>query len=194
VFQRNGTGGFPFRPNAAAIHRPSEQQAIRLRQLRRLHALWRRWAGKLALSQDEERQLRHYYIWLTTGYQCADTRSLTEAQAARVIEWLAQRVRRRETRRDYIAGTAGRHGFPEQRQVGPTDAAWRALWGCATALGMNGTNLDDFILRHYAGIGLHGIADLRSMADLNRVLWGLKSALRRRKKTRNCARPQPRAA
>ena len=29
--------------------------------------------------------------------------------------------------------------------------------------------------KHYAGVGLHGLSDIHTMADLNRVLWGLKA-------------------
>jgi hypothetical protein len=51
----------------------------------------------------------------------------------------------------------------------------------AKALGMERLALERFIRRHYAGVGLRSLADLRTMADLNRVLWGLKAVARRRR-------------
>ena len=41
-------------------------------------------------------------------------------------------------------------------------------------------DLDKFVQKRYAGVGLRGLSDLHTMADLNRVLWGLKAILRRR--------------
>jgi hypothetical protein len=164
------------------------------KQLRRLHALWRRWTSRLALSPEQDRRLRHYYVWLLTRYQCSQTKALSQPQAARVIEWLARRVRQREARRDYAAGTAGRQGYPEQRRVPPSAAAWRALWGCAAALGMSRADLDSFIRHRYGRAGLRGIADLRAMADLNRVLWGLKAMLRHREKDAGRSDPQQQRA
>ena len=165
-------------------------RTLGLKQLRRLHALWRRWTGKLRLSPKADRQLRHYYIRLFSQGRAYETRELTESGAAEVIRWLAKLVRLAEGPANYAAGTAGRHGYPERRQIGPNEAAWRALWECAAALGMERPDLENFIRRHYAGAGLvkgaapvgglRGLADLRTMADLNRVLWGLKAMLRRR--------------
>jgi len=164
---------------------------IQSKQLRRLHALWRRWTRSLTLSPDANRQLRHYYIWLITHYQCSETKALTERQAAKVIQWFVRRV---EAEQNYVAGTAGRRGFPEYRRILPNRAAWRTLWNCAAAIGMERHDLESFIRRHYAGVGLRGLADLRTMADLNRVLWGLKAMLRNRNKSIRFPNPQKRAA
>ena len=54
----------------------------------------------------------------------------------------------------------------------------------AKALGMSRQRLEEFIRSHYAGVGLRSLTDLRTMADLNRVLWGLKAILRRRPRGR----------
>ncbi|HWP86214.1 MAG TPA: hypothetical protein VNN17_13575 [Terriglobia bacterium] len=119
---------------------------------------------------------------------------LSEQQAAQVIAWLGRRVRQAEAPLDHIAGVAGRRGYPEHRRVPPTAAAWRTLWRCAAALGMNRAELDRFIQRHYRSAGLQGVASLRTMADMNRVLWGLKAVLRHRTKPGDCARQPRRAA
>lgn len=113
------------------------------------------------------------------------TGELKHADAARVIAWLERlasspRARRARRAENQAAGTAGRHDFPEQRRAPPNAAAWRALWAVAGALGMDRQRLERFIGKHYAGVGLRRIGDLHTMADINRVLWGLKAMLRRK--------------
>ncbi len=44
---------------------------------------------------------------------------------------------------------------------------------------MDRAQLDLFIAAHYSRIGLHSTADLRTMANFNWVLWGMKTILRR---------------
>ena len=153
-------------------------QPLRPGQLRRLEMAWRRWAGVLELGREADRRLRHYYVELFSEGRAKQTKELTRSDATRVIRWLGKLTR--EAVRDQAAGTAGRHGFSEQRAVRPEAAAWRALWGCARALGMNRWSLELFIRGRYARVGLRGLDDLHTMADLNRVLWGLKAMLRRR--------------
>ncbi len=153
--------------------------AITPAQLRRLHAVWRRWTASLRLNKEQDSALRHYYVEVFSAGRARQSNHLLRADAARGIEWLERLLRYREARYDQVAGTAGRNGYPERRRVAPTASAWRALWGCAAALGMDRERLDAFIRKRYASVGLHGVADLRSMADLNRVLWGLKAMLRR---------------
>ena len=173
---------------------PAQTCRIGPKQLRRLHALWCQWTGSLGLLPAADRQLRHYYIGSITRGRAGQTRELTEFDAAQVIQWLTKRVRESDAAKHYAAGTAGRRGYPEQRAVPPSSAAWRALWGCAAALGMKRSDLDSFIRRHYAGAGLHGLADLHTMADLNRVLWGLKAIVRRGREPRRFAHAEKRAA
>jgi hypothetical protein len=163
-------------------------------QLRRLHGLWHRWAGRLGLSRDADRQLRHYYIERFTAGQARETRELTESEAACVIEWLAKLTQRAEARVNQTAGTAGRHGYPERARIAPNAAAWRVLWSCASALEMEHPNLEKFVQKHYAGVGLHGLSDIHTMADLNRVLWGLKAMLRRRQEKNPSLQATKRAA
>ena len=157
----------------------SPKLPINRKQLRRLHGLWHRWAGRLRLAREADRRLRHYYVELFTGGRVHETRELSERDAVLVIEWLAKLTRQAEARLNRAAGTAGRQGYPERVRIAPNAAAWRALWGCASELGMERTALESFVRRHYGGAGLHGLDDIRSMADLNRVRWGLKAMLRR---------------
>ena len=88
--------------------------------------------------------------------------------AAQVIGWLEQLLQRSTPRRRHAAGTAGRRGYPEQRRVQPNAAAWGALWSTARGLGMDRDRLERFIATHYSGVGLHGLDDLHTMADLPR--------------------------
>lgn len=159
------------------------------KQLRRLQALWRRWGGSLGLVPEADRRLRHYYIEIITRGRAGKTMDLGEADAALVIEWLRSRVRQAEVAQNYAAGTAGRRGYPEHRKLAPTEAAWSALWGCARSLGMERPALEHFIRKHYGRFGLRGLTDLRTMADLNRVLWGLKALARRRGEAARSSHP-----
>jgi hypothetical protein len=163
-------------------------------QLRRLHGLWHRWAGRLALSRDADRELRHYYVERFTDGRVHETRELTESDAACVIEWLTRLTHQAEARLNQAAGTAGRHGYPERVRIAPSSAAWRALWGCAAALQMEHPELEKFVRKHYAGAGLHGLSDIHTMADLNRVLWGLKAMLRHRQGKNPSVQTSKRAA
>jgi hypothetical protein len=164
-----------------------KSERISLAQLRRLHLLWRRWAGHLRLEEERDRALRHYYVELLTAGRARETAALTRADARLVIAALDRLVRR--TGRDVriAAGTAGRRGFAEQSRVRPNAAAWRTLWATARALGMDRASLDAFIAARYRRFDLRGTDDLRTMADLNRVLWGLKAMLRRRRGPRQAA-------
>jgi len=159
---------------------PTLVRPLRRDQLRRLHGLWHRWTAKLALSREADRELRHYYVQCFTGGNARETLDLTEADAALVIDWLSKLVHRANARLNRAAGTAGKHGYPERARLAPDATAWRALWACASALGMDRARLENLIREHYSRVGLHGLDDLRTMADLNRVLWGLKAILRRK--------------
>jgi hypothetical protein len=173
---------------------PSSERPISCKQLRRLHGLWHRWAGRFALSHEADRRLRHYYVEVFTNDRVHETRELTERDAVLVIEALAKLAHQAEARTNQAAGTAGREGYPERARIAPNAAAWCALWGCAAELGMERAALESFVRRHYNGVGLCGLEDIRSMADLNRVLWGLKAMLRRRKAVRPCRTTTKRAA
>ena len=155
---------------------------IRPNQLRQLQTLWHLWTKSLGLPYEPDQRLRHYYVSVFSDGRARQTLELTAADAQRVIRWLQKLLRLAAARNCYAAGTAGRRGYPEQRWVPPSYPAWRALWACATELGMQRGDLDRFIHKHYSRRGLGGIADLHTMADLNRVLWGLKEILRRRAK------------
>ena len=155
-------------------------EAITPAQLRAVHGLWRRWAKQLSLAPARDRELRHYYISLFSNGRAVQSNQLTKMDAVYVISWLERLSGVRSQDLDRAAGTAGKQGFPERSRVRPDSAAWRALWACTRALGWNRAALENFIRRHYSNHGLTSLDDLRTMADVNRVLWGLKAILRRR--------------
>lgn len=181
MYPAHATRKHPIRLRDSRTDRGRSTGPMQPRQLRRLQALWRRWGGSLGLLPEADRQLRHYYIQRITRGRANETLELGENDADQVIRWLRDRVRHAHDAQDYAAGTAGRRGYPEYPDVRPGVAAWSALWACAKTLGMERTDVERFIRRHYAGVGLRTLADLRTMADLNRVLWGLKSVSRRRR-------------
>ena len=154
-------------------------EAINPSQLRALQVLWRLWTWNLKLAIPQTQRLRHYYVALWTAGRARQTRQLTQGDAGKVISWLQRLAGGDRTKLNLAAGTAGRHGFPERRRVRPNVAAWRALWQCARALEMDRFRLERFIREHYGARGLMGLDDLHTMADLNRVLWGMKAILRR---------------
>ena len=158
-------------------------------QLRRLQALWHKWTRSLRLERDADRELRHYYIERFTRGRAKTTKALTSLDATRVIEKLERLVDSASAKYNDAAGLAGRHGYAEWRRVPPTAAAWQALWACVRELQMDRGQLDYFIRRHYISRGLRGLADIHSMADLNRVLWGLKAILRRGPGPKRAASP-----
>ncbi len=170
------------------------KRPINRKQLQRLHGLWHRWAGRLALSPEGDRRLRHYYVALFTNGRAHETRALAERDAVLVIEGLAKLAHQAEACANQAAGTAGRQGYPEWAYMAPSAAAWRALWACTSELGMTRAALESFVRRHYSQVGLNGLEDLRSMADLNRVLWGLKAILRRRQAMKSSQLATNRAA
>jgi len=163
-------------------------------QLRRLQTLWHLWTKELKLRPEADRELRHYYVCVLSNGRAAETKELSRADAAHIIAWLEPLTAAATKEELRAAGTAGRQGFPPRRRVRPNAAAWRALRAVSLALGMNRQRLEQFIRAHYAGVGLRSLADLRTMADLNRVLWGLKAILRRGPQRPGTARPAKKRA
>ncbi|MGH9804673.1 MAG: hypothetical protein ACRD4D_05835 [Candidatus Acidiferrales bacterium] len=146
-------------------------------------------------TRERDRELRHAYIEIVTRGRARETNQLTAADAALVVRRLLRATRRRRrTAYDYVLGTAGRRGFDDHPEVLVTPAALQLLDRSAAAVGMTRASLDRFIARHYAGVGLRRRSDIRTVADLNRVLWGLRALERRRRVAKLGERAQKRAA
>ena len=156
-------------------------------QLRRLQTLWHRWMAPLKLDHERDQQLRHAYVEILTRGRAHTTTELSRMDAAYVIRRL-ERVagRRRYPSRAlaYVAGTAGREGYDAHPEILATLTDFRLLDSHAAQLGMTRVQFDHFIAAHYGRLGLHRRRDIRALADLNRVLWGLKALLRRRAERR----------
>ena len=156
-------------------------------QLKRLQTLWHRWMAPLKLDHEQDQQLRHAYIEILTRRRTRTTNEWSRMDAAYVIRRL-ERVagRRRYPSRAlaYVAGTAGREGYDAHPEILATPADFRLLDFHAAQLGMTRVQFDHFIAAHYGRLGLHRRSDIRALADLNRVLWGLKALLRRRAERR----------
>jgi len=171
----------------------SIEPAMRPAQRRRLQLLWRRWMDGFRRTRERDRNLRHAYVEIVTRGRARQTNELTAADAALLIRRLRRATRRgRAPAYNYVLGTAGRRGFEGLPEVPLGPPGPRLLNGYATALGMSPAALDHFIQTHYAAVGLTRRTDLRTVTDLNRVLWGLKALLRRR--LRATTRPRQRAA
>lgn len=151
-------------------------------QRRRLQMLWHRWVDTLHLMKERDRELRHAYIKVVTRGRACKTNQLTAADAALVVRRLKRALRAaRGAAYNYVLGTAGRHEYEEHPEVFVAPYALRLLDRYAAALQMTPAALDRFITARYAGVGLRSRRDLRTVADLNRVLWGLKALVRRRR-------------
>jgi len=155
-------------------------------QLVCLQTLWsRRMRAAGVADQAEARQLRHAFIRELTAGRAAETKELTLADARRVIEVLKGGARIPDGDTAHAAGTHGRRG----RQAPGAEVMVGAqqielLQGYAGLLGWSRERLDGFISRQLRG------RQLRTMADANRVLWGLKRMVRqppfvRRNKSEN---------
>lgn len=87
---RNGNGyDMSTPPNTIRLYLHNKCRStdlIRPKQLRRLHALWRRWTGKLRLSPAADQALRHYYVWLFAQGRAGKTVELTVSDAEEVIQ------------------------------------------------------------------------------------------------------------
>lgn len=130
------------------------------------------------LDRDESRALRHQYIGELTAGRAAGAAELSFADAKRVIQRLISDQGGAAAIADagagHAAGTHGRRGHHDGRQQAMIGAPQTAL--LATLLGRLGWDrgrLDAFIERQL-GTGRR----MRTMADFNRVVWGLKSLIR----------------
>ncbi len=84
----------------------------------------------------------------------------------------------------FFAGTAGRRGYEKQRPVPVPAESLALLLRYAEAVGMTRTRLDRFIATRFRSRGLRSFSDIRTLADCNAVLWGLKSVFRRKRRSK----------
>ncbi len=171
-------------------------------QLRMLHALWQRWMGPHVPEVERSRELRHAYIAIVTQGRAHTTAELTRTDANWILGLLARALRSGDKpagsplpelpvgarigdrRIAFFAGTAGRHGYEKQKPIPAPAESLALLLDYSRAVGMTRPRLDRFIAKRFQSRGLRSFADIRTLADCNAVLWGIKSIYRRQCRTR----------
>lgn len=164
-------------------------KALSQRQLACIQSLWARRMRTAAIAGGEEaRELRHAYIREVTSGRAAATNELSFADAMRVIRSLIDDQAGRRTiadrERAQAAGTHGRRGSSSRQIAIASPEQVNLLIGHADRLGWTRERLDAFIARQL-GSGRR----VRTVGDCNKVLWGLKSMLRRRAKDGDSGAP-----
>lgn len=158
---------------------------ISARQLTCIQALWsRRMHAAGVLDRAEARAMRHQYIQQLTAGRANETKKLSAADATLVIRSL-RGARIEDGAPAHAAGTHGRRGHHDGREqviIGAQQVALLAV--LLGKLGWDQARLDAFVGRQI-GAG----RQIRTMADFNRVVWGMKSLIRQAE--RRQAEPQP---
>jgi hypothetical protein len=157
-------------------------------QLKALQSLWGIYARhSLAVSDGDPRAARLAWASALVGREVKSFRELTGDEAARLIELLKQtlgqpvkpywrRPRDRESAR--AAGRHGRKGLVVEVPMIASAEDIERVRDLASRVGMTPEDFEAWLRSHRSPLGRFGGA-LRTVADCNRVLWALKSMLRR---------------
>jgi hypothetical protein len=159
------------------------------KQMKRLQTLWGLFARQSKLD-GKDREARLGWVAGAIGRQVASFKELTAAEAATAIEAVQKHLppellRRKRPSRDTARayGTAGRKpGRDNSRsrlagEIRMADAeTWHLLEVLLGKLGWTRERLDAFLRSSKSPV--HGKA-IRTLAEANRVIWVLKSMLRR---------------
>jgi hypothetical protein len=156
--------------------------------MRRLQTLWGLFARQAQL-EAKDREARIGWVAGAVGRQITSFKELTAAEAKTAIDAVQKHlppelVKARASRRTARAyGTAGRrtsaHLSGEVRMADP--GTLQLLANLCTALGWGRERLDAFLRSPKSPV--RG-GTIRTLADANRVIWFLKSLLRREKKSK----------
>jgi len=157
-------------------------QSISKRQLIRLHVLWGLFCAQARLDA-RNREARLGWIGGAVGRSLGSCSELTKAEAKVAIDAMEKHLpgeavqhRRPSKRLAQAYGTAGRKGNKEA-EIRLIDAdTWRLVDTLLGRLGWDRERLDRF-LRSYKSPVPGG--QLRTLAQANKVIWALKSFLRR---------------
>ena len=155
---------------------------ITARQMKRLQTLWGLFCGQARIDA-KDRGARLGWVAGAVGRQLGSFRELTADEAKTAIDAIQKHLppellrRQRPSRRLAQAyGTAGRRGR-DDKEVRFADAeTWRLLDGLLAQLGWTRERLDAF-LRSSKSPVRNGV--IRTLGEANRVIWVLKSLLRR---------------
>lgn len=149
------------------------------RQLAYIHLLWRDRMRLVGLDgHPESRELRHAFVRNITAGRAQETRQLSADDAALVIDRLLTEKRAPLHIDDeefaQAAGTHGRHGYQRGPDLPAGPPQWALICSLQEKLGWDHHRLGAFI-HHQLGPNRH----IETMAECNRVIWGMKSLLRR---------------
>lgn len=156
------------------------------RQLAYIHLLWRDRMRLVGLDgHPESRELRHAFVRTVTAGRAQETRQLTAADAAVVIErLLTEKCAPLHIEDEDMAQAAGTHGRRSYQRNGDLPAGppqWHLISTLQEKLGWDHHSLGNFI-HHQLGPNRH----IETMAECNRVIWGMKSLLRRNQQAAGC--------
>jgi hypothetical protein len=157
--------------------------AINGKQMKRLQTLWGLFARQAGLDA-KDRGARLGWVAGAIGRQISSCSELTAAEGKTAIdaiqkhlpaEMLMRTRPSRETARAY--GTAGRKSAHKSTEVRMADAGTlQLLANLCTALGWGRERLDAFLRSRKSPVRS---GTIRTLAEANRVIWILKSMLRR---------------
>jgi len=156
--------------------------AITKLQVVRLQTLWGLLCRRTAIQNDRAARL----AWVSglVGRAVASFNELSPSEAERAIGALEAQLpselvthARPRRRRAHELGTAGRRGLQNGSIALPDAKGWARLSSAIAALGWTRERLDAFL--RSPSSPTHGRA-IRTLADLNRVHWALKSMLKNR--------------
>lgn len=148
-------------------------------QLKRLQTLWGLIWGRFGTPEGDKRAGRLAWLTAKLGREVESAKELTKAEAKLALEEMAKCLpaellyRRRGAWR--AAGTAGRKGarWRGGEAVLVSRQSLELLGTLKTALGWNDDRLAAFVRRQ-----LRGRQAIRTEADANKVIWGMKRMAR----------------
>jgi len=152
---------------------------ISVRQLVCLQSMWARRMRTRGIAAADSRELRHEYIAAATDGRARGTKELSFADAKRVLRLLfAEQGSKTMTIADAAAArAAGTHGRKAHYDASGVMLAGEQQFALLAtlrhAIGWDQARLDVFVARQLGG------AAIRTMADANRVIWAIKSMMRR---------------
>ena len=152
---------------------------ISARQLVCLQAMWAARMRARGITANDSRELRHEYIASATDGRARETKELSFADANRVLRLLfaEQRGQAMTIADGAAARAAGTHGRKAHYDASGVmlagDQQFALLATLRHAIGWDQARLDLFVARQLGGRAI------RTMADANKVIWGIKSMMRR---------------
>jgi hypothetical protein len=156
--------------------------AITGRQMRRLQTLWGLFARQAHL-EAKDREARIGWVAGAVGRQISSFKELTAAEAKIAIDAVQKHlppelVKASASRRTAHAyGTAGRRSAHKSGDVRMADpGTLQLLANLCTALGWGRERLDAFLRSPKSPVRS---GTIRTLAEANKVIWVLKSLLRR---------------